>query len=234
MKQTSERLGVKIVGGLKEESTPWAGASLLVDLFRKLKMDQTASKVLPPKKSNKGLNQGQMVESFVLLSALGGENIEDMQHLRDDRGLAGILGYTLPAPETARQWLDSFHDEKLMLNQPLQGSFIPAESQPLVGLKEIDRQIIWAYVKNVKPGLEVTPDVDTQLIETNKSAAKYCYDGYKAFQAMNVSWAETLLVMNDEFRAGNVSPRKDIKRIVDEAYERLPQREKSTLRFSSL
>jgi hypothetical protein len=29
MKQTSERLGVKIVGGLKEVNTPWAGSSLL-------------------------------------------------------------------------------------------------------------------------------------------------------------------------------------------------------------
>jgi len=33
-------------------------------------MDQIAKKVLPAKKSSKGLNQGQMVESFVLLSAL--------------------------------------------------------------------------------------------------------------------------------------------------------------------
>jgi hypothetical protein len=224
MKQPSERLGIRIVGGLKEVNTPWAGSSLLVDLFRKLEMDKIANKVLPSKRSSKGLNQGQMIETFVLLSALGGENIEDLQHIRDDAGLAGIVGYTLPAPETARQWLDSFHDETLMLNKPLQGSFIPPESKPLVGLKEIDRQTIWAYVNNVKPELEITLDVDTQLIETNKSEAKYCYDGYKAFQAMKVSWAETLLVLNDEFREGNVSPRKDIKRVVDEAFDRLPPR----------
>jgi hypothetical protein len=49
------------------------------------------------------------------------------------------VGYTLPEPETARQWLDSFHDKALMLNRPLQGSFIPSESKHLVGLKEIDR-----------------------------------------------------------------------------------------------
>ena len=225
MKQTSERLGVKIVGGLKEVNTPWAGSSLLIDLFRKLEMDRIANKVLPAKRSSKGLNQGQMIETFILLSALGGENIDDVQHIRDDAGLAGIVGYTLPAPETARQWLDSFHDETLMLNRPLQGSFIPSESKPLVGLKEIDRQTIWAYVNNVKPGLDVTLDVDTQIIETNKSEAKYCYEGYKAFQAMKVSWAETLLVLNDEFREGNVSPRKDIKRVVDEAFDRLPPRE---------
>jgi hypothetical protein len=58
-----------------------------------------------------------MIETFILLSALGGENVDDVQHIRDDAGLVGIVGYTLPAPETARQWLDSFHDETLMLNR---------------------------------------------------------------------------------------------------------------------
>jgi hypothetical protein len=212
MKQSSERLGVKIVGGLKEVSTPWSGVSLLVDLYRKLEMDQLANRVLPAKKSSKGLKHGQTVESFVLLSALGGENNEDMQHLRDDAGLAAILGYKPPAPETARQWLDGFHDESLLVHRPLQGSFIPPESRALNGLNELMRREIWAY-----------PDVDTQLIETNKSEAKICYDGYKALQAMKVCWAETLMILADEFREGNVFPGKDIARIVDTAFEMLPQ-----------
>lgn len=37
MKESSERLGIKIVGSLKEVATPWAGSSLLVDLFRKFR-----------------------------------------------------------------------------------------------------------------------------------------------------------------------------------------------------
>jgi hypothetical protein len=225
MKQPSERLGVKIVGGLKEVSTPWAGTSLLVDLFRKLEMGQLANQVLPAKKSSKGLSQGQMVESFVLLSSLGGECIEDMQHLRDDAGLSGMLAYKPPAPETARQWLDGFHDELLLTNRFLQGSFIPPESSALAGLKEIERREIWAYINNLKPGCEITLDVDTQLIETNKAGAKYCYDGYKAYQAMKVCWAETLLVLADEFRDGNVFPGKDIKRVVDDAFDMLPHGE---------
>jgi len=179
MKKPTDHLGVKIVGGLKETATPWAGASLLVDLFRQLGMDETADRVLPAKKSSKGLRHGQMAESFVLLSALGGECIDDMKRLRDDEGLAGILTYRPPAPETARQWLDGFHDEALTVGQPLQGSFIPAESKPVVGLKELNRRAIWAYVQNLKPGWEVTLDVDAQLVETNKSNAKYCYEGYK-------------------------------------------------------
>ena len=45
---------------------------------RKLEMETIANKVLPAKRSSKGLNQGQMIETFILLSALGGENIDDV------------------------------------------------------------------------------------------------------------------------------------------------------------
>lgn len=219
--KSQNRLGMKIVGGLQEVSTPWSGVSLLVDLYRKLEMNELADRVLPAKKSSKGLKTGQTVESFLLLSALGGENIEDMQHLRDDAGLTGILGYQPPAPETARQWLDKFHDDALMKNKSLQGTFIPRESAGLVGLREINKRVVQSYISNLKPRLEVTLDVDTQLVETYKAEAQYCYEHYKAFQAMKVVWAETMLVVNDEFRDGNVSVGKDIKRIVDEAVEML-------------
>jgi hypothetical protein len=224
MKQSSEHLGVKIVGGLKETFTPWAGASLLVHLYRQLGIGEAADRVLPAKKSGKGLRPGQMVESFILLSALGGECIDDMKRLREDEGLAGILSYRPPAPETARQWLDGFHDESLLADRPEQGSFIPAESEPVTGLKEVNRRIVWGYVENIKPGREVTLDVDAQLIETNKAHAKYCYDGYKAFHPVQVSWAETMLVLSDEFRDGNVDAGKDTIRVVDEAFAMLPPR----------
>jgi len=50
---------VKIVGGLRETSTPWSGASLLVDLFRRLGRDEEANKVLPAKGSAKGLSMAR-------------------------------------------------------------------------------------------------------------------------------------------------------------------------------
>jgi len=225
MKKPSSLLDIKIVGGLKEVTTAWAGASLLVELYRKLEMNQLANRVLPAKRSSKGLTHGKTIESFVLLSALGGECVDDMKRIREDEGLAEVLGYRPPAPETARQWLDNFHDETLLVDKPLQGSFIPAESSGLAGLRELNKQVIRTCVNNLKPGMDITLDVDAQLVETNKSDAKYCYEGYKAFQAMKVVWAETLLVLNDEFRDGNVSVRKDIERVVDEAVNMLPKGE---------
>jgi len=149
-------LGVILTGGFEEDVTPWAGAALLVELCLKSEVEAAAERTLPHKKSPKGLRQGQMVESFVLLSVLGGDCIEDMERLGQDKGLEAMLGYCPPAPETARQWLDKFHDEGLMKQRPLQGSFIPPESVTLAGLKEPNRQAIWTYVDKVNPGWQVT------------------------------------------------------------------------------
>ena len=215
-------LGVTITGGLTEQATSWAGAGLLVELYRKAGIEMATERALPSKKSSKGLKQSQMVESFVLLSALGGDCIEDVERLRQDEGLGAMLGYCPPAPETARQWLDKFHDEGLMRERPLQGSFIPAESAALAGLKEPNRQVIWTYIDRVKPGWQVTFDVDAHLVETAKANAQYCYEGYRALQPMEVEWAETGLVLADELREGNVPPGRGIKEIVDEAYNMLP------------
>lgn len=100
----------------------------------------------------------------------------------------------------------------------------------MVGLKELSRRTVWAYVHNLKPGCEVTLDVDAQLIETSKGNARCCYDGYKAYQPMQVSWAQTMLVLEDEFRAGNVPASKDMIRVVlpEESADAHPKR----LRFA--
>ena len=218
-------LGVTLTGGLEEEVTPWAGAALLVELYRKAGIEAAVEQSLPRKRSLKGLREGQMLESFILLSTLGGDCLDDMKRLREDKGLEAMLGYRPPAPETARQWLDRFHDEEVMADKPKQGAFIPEETGALAGLKWPNKQVIRTYVERISPKSQVTLDVDAQLVETAKREALYCYEGYRAFQPMEVCWAETGLVLADEFRDGNVPAGKDIKRIVDEAYEMLPQGE---------
>jgi hypothetical protein len=222
MKGFRGHLGVTVTGGLEEVVTPWAGAGVVLEAYRRYGVGDAADRALPRKKTAKGVSQGQMTESFVLLSALGGECVEDMERLRQDKGLEAMLGYQIPASETARQWLDRFHDEELMSGQPEQGAFIPVESAPLAGLREPIRQVIWSYVDRMKPGQDVTLDVDAHLVETSKANAFCCYDGYKAFQPIEVEWAETGLVLADEFRQGNVLAGKDIKRVVDEAFDTLP------------
>lgn len=136
MKVKKPLLGVRVTGGLEGTMTAWAGISPLIMLERKCGLVELGDRVLPVKESSRGLRSGQMLECFTLMSAMGGECYEDMERLRGDAGLAAMLGYTPPAAETARQWLDKFHDESLMAGRPLQGSFLPPESKYLAGLDD--------------------------------------------------------------------------------------------------
>lgn len=215
-------LDIDLAGGLTEEVTPHAGVALLVELGRRSGVMAAAEKYLPPKKSAKGLGQDQMVESFVLLSALGGDCIDDFEGLRRDYGLRALVGYFLPSAPTARQWLDRFHEEELVRQRPQQGSFIPPESRWLAGLRAVVRQTVRAYEATQQPGPVVTLDVDAHLVESAKRTALPTYEGFRGYQPLLVQWAETGLVLADEFRDGNVPASRNIRELVDEAYDSLP------------
>ncbi len=219
------RLEMEFEGGLTEAITPFAGVGLLIELGRISGVMAAAERCLPARKSPKGFGQGQMVESFVILSALGGECLDDFDNLRLDQGLEAMLGYKMPAAPTARQWLDLFHEPKLLEDRPLQGSFIPQGSSRLLGLGSVRERTVRAYCSALKPGPEVTLDVDAHLVESSKRTALFTYEGFRGYQPLLVRWAETSLILADQFRDGNVPASENIKELVDEAYEALPQRE---------
>ncbi|MBI3965718.1 MAG: hypothetical protein HY329_08795 [Chloroflexi bacterium] len=79
-------------GGLTEAVTPVAGTALLLEVGRRSGVIAAAEAALPAKKTTKGRRPGQFVEAFVLLSALGGECVDDFDSLRRDQGLAALLG----------------------------------------------------------------------------------------------------------------------------------------------
>jgi hypothetical protein len=221
-KVSAGSLGIGFEAGLVEEVTAHAGVALLVETARRSGVIAAADRVLPTKKNPKGLTQGQMVESFVLLSALGGECPDDLQKLRQDQGLEVMVGYELPAPSTARAWLELCHDDEAVAERPKQGSFIPRESPRLTGLVELVRQSVRAYVAVAKPACQVTLDVDAHLIESSKREALATYEGFRGYQPLLVTWAETELILADQFRDGNVPAGVGIQALVDEAYDALP------------
>jgi len=217
-------LDIDLAGGLTDQVTPHAGSALLIEVMRRSGVIAAAERHLPAKKSTKGLRPGELVEGFVLLSALGGECLDDFDHVRRDRGLAALLGYDLPAASTARQRLDQFHDPAAVAGRPQQGSFIPPESAGLAGLRAVVEHSVRTYCVAVKPGPTVTLDVDAHLVEASKHSALRTYEGFRGYQPLLVSWAETGLVLADEFRDGNVPAGQHIKELVDQAAAALPNR----------
>ncbi len=217
-------LDIDLAGGLTDQVTPHAGSVLLIEVLRRSGVIAAVERHLPAKKSTKGLRQGELVEAFILLSALGGECPDDFDNLRRDRGLAALLGYDLPAASTARQRLDQFHDSEAVAGRPAQGSFIPPESDGLAGLRAVVEHSVRTYCAAMKPGPTVTLDVDAHLVEASKQSALRTYEGFRGYQPLLVSWAETSLVVADEFRDGNVPASQRIKELVDTAFAALPHR----------
>ena len=151
-------LDIDLRGGLTDKVTPHAGVALLLETGRRSGVIAAAERALPANASPKGLRQGEMVEAWVLLSALGGACVDDLDQLRRDQGLAALTGYLLPAASTTRQWLDRCHDPAALTDRPQQASFIPAETQGLAGLRTALEQRVSAYVTAVRPERTVTLD----------------------------------------------------------------------------
>ncbi|MFN0071671.1 MAG: transposase [Chloroflexota bacterium] len=76
----------------------------------------------------------------------------------------------------------------------------------------------------VQPGPVVTLDVDGHLVESSKASALPTYTGFRGYQPLLVQWAETGLVLADEFRDGHVPASQKIRALVDEAVASLPAR----------
>ena len=81
-----------------------------VRAFRSLHLPESMRRDLRMGRRERGFDEASLVESFVVLNAVGGECPDDFQHLRADAGLTELIGHALPSPEPAR--LLEWHREK--------------------------------------------------------------------------------------------------------------------------
>src|SRR3970282_255511 len=130
-----------------ETLTSWGGVPLLVRAFRSLGLPGSVQRNVRIKQRARGYDEAALVESFVVLNAVGGECLDDFARLREDGGLAEMLGHEIPSPERARKVLYQFHDEgKISAAKqqlPLgQVAYIPGENAALAGLGEVNRDLL--------------------------------------------------------------------------------------------
>jgi len=70
---------------------------LVVQAFRSLGVPASVQQHVQTKQRERGYDEATMVESFVVLNALGGDCVDDFQHLREDAGLKEMLGHEIPS-----------------------------------------------------------------------------------------------------------------------------------------
>lgn len=209
-----------------EGLTSFGGLPLVAEAFRSLGLMEAADRLLGVKRSTKGLTDGQLAESFLLMFAAGGERVDDFKRMREEGTLGDLLGYEPPTPSSALRFLYGFHDEALLAGRMSApgAARVPPESAPLVALHDLNRQLVTgcATVLPAKASRVATLDHDATVIESRKREALAHYKDGRGYQPSLVIWAEMDLVVGDEFRDGNVPAGAFNLPLVMRAFESLP------------
>jgi hypothetical protein len=211
----------------KESLTAWGGVPLLVRAFRSLGVPQSIRQQVQIKQRQRGYDEASFVESFVILNAVGGDCLDDFERLREDGGLAEMIGHEIPSPEAARKFLYQFHDEEKIeaAKRQLglgQVAYIPGENAALAGLGRVNGDLIAELGRRCADQKIATIDQDATLIESQKQEAKPTYEGGRGYQPMLAVWAEMNVVLADEFRDGNVTAMQDPLSVAQAAFAALP------------
>src|SRR5579862_6152291 len=163
---------------LAEATSAHAGLLSLSRVFRSLRLPDLIAANLPLRKRQRGFSEAQLIESVVLLQALGGDCPEDIHLLARDACLERGLGYAPPKATAVREFLERFHEadlEKLRPARDVQKSFIFPSSAPVAALQEVlagsVQRIARLYAEQGQAQRIATIDQDATIIESHKQAA---------------------------------------------------------------
>lgn len=214
---------------LQEPASAHAGVLAFSRAFRSLRLPDLIQANVQIKARQRGLTEGQLIESILLLLAIGADCPEDVSLLHREPLLASALGYTPPKVTAVRSFLERFHDEKIQAQRPprdQQKSFIFPASAPLQGLQNVQaglvQRVAAQYAAQGRALQIATVDQDATIIESHKRAALAHYDEGRGYQPMLAVWAEADLVLADEWRDGNVPARQSPLACAQLAFAALP------------
>ncbi len=187
-----------------------------------------------------------MLTTLILLNLAGGESVEDLEKLQGDEGFATILHRVetfgmkrserrrlecrwrksterkVPSVSALRRYLTAFCDASEKSENHVGQAFIPSRSPALEGLWKVNEDSI-SFLQRQSCKKTATLDMDATLIESQKKEALYCYKKFRAYQPLNVWWAEQQVVVHSEFRDGNVPAGFEQLRLLEESLGSLPE-----------
>ena len=205
----------------RDDVTATAGLPLVVETMRALGVNESAAAAFPATKRAGSFLVEEKLESLVTLIAAGGDRIEDVRILAQDKGLERLLGSAFPSPDALLDFLGNFHNPALLTERPEgKAAFVPAESEGLRALEVVNRDLVKAAAD--RGATTATVDHDGTIIESHWDGTKTAYEGTRGYQPLVAVWSEEALVLADEFRDGNVAGGEDPLSSAKRAFANLP------------
>jgi hypothetical protein len=88
---------------------------------------------------------------------------------------------SVPSPPSIFKYLSAFHNPAQEELREAGKAFIPAANAYLQGFAKVNKTFL-SFAQRHKPEETATLDMDATLMETSKSEALFCYEGYRAYQ----------------------------------------------------
>jgi len=198
------------------------------------------------RRDGQGYSDWEVVSSLILLNLCGGDCVDDLRILEGDEGFGRLMERVrdhglsreerralsgrfrkertrgVPSASAVFRYLSAFHSPEQEALRPAKGAFIPAANDHLKGFSRVVGGVA-AFAQRQRPVKRATLDMDATLVQTDKAGAFYSYKKEKAYQPLNVWWAEQELVLLTEFRDGNVPAGYEQLRVLKEALELVPE-----------
>ncbi len=226
-------------------ATALSGLPVYLDLAKILGLAEAVREHVKARQNKQGWMDAQVVMSLVLMQLAGGDCVEDLKILEADDGFnrilqrveADLLGLSraerrrmelrwrkqkkrsVPSPSSVFRFLNACEVDET--GRGPGKSWIPTPPSALQGLRLVNRDLL-AGIDGRSSQPVATLDLDATLKNVFKESAQFSYKGPKAFQPLNVYWAEHDVIVHSEFRDGNVPAGHENLRVLIDAMEYLP------------
>lgn len=176
------------IEGTDEPLIARGGLVIPYEMAQALKLPQVIDQELPLAGSGHSYRPSQFVMPLILMFHGGGKKLEDLRELKGEISLRKLMDIEeMPASCTVGDWLRRMGEN----------------GRGLAGLGKVNAHLVKKVLKK-DPRTEYTLDHDATIIESEKYEAQYTYQKGKGYQPMVGFLSETGMILDDEFRDGNV------------------------------
>lgn len=196
-----------------EEVTGKMGLGWAYHMLKDFGLIETIESKYTEKGSNRETEAERKILAAVMMLMSGGEKVEDLEVLRQDKAFVGSLGWkSMISPDTLFNYLEiKRNGGKLrQIN----------EESGLTAMKRVELE-------------EFTYDNDATYFNSNKECAQYSYQKEKQMSALLGFIAEIGICLTMDYRPGNVSPADGILNQLRKAIQLTKEIGKKITRFRS-
>ncbi len=183
--------------------TNFPGVVPLANLGERLGLFASLDALLPAKERRRGFSNSAAVFDLMCIPLSGASCIEDLDQLRQDKGLARLLGRPVMASRTAHDFLRRIRYDGLE------------------ALETIRRRMVRRMAQQTGT-TTATLDCDASLFVSSGRNARMSYQGERGYMPMLAFWEELGVVVHDDFRNGNASPGSEALAFLQQTLAQLP------------